>query len=358
MKILDWYIIRNFITTLFAVLLMFAVIAVIFDISEKIDDFIEKDAPVLQIFTVYYLNFIPYLIDLISPLLIFISAVYFTSRMSFNSEILSILASGVSFYRLLVPYLIVATVLTGISYYLKGWVIPKASDAMVQFEITYLSNPYNYGAVNIHRQVSPGNFMYLESYDNPDSTGYKFTYEEFEGNELNRKVSARMVKWEGKQQKWLMHDWVIRNIDGLEEDVTSGDTMLIDIGIAPGDFDRKTLTIPTMTTTQLTEFINLERMRGEERINLYIVEREKRTSVPFATFVLVIIAVAVSSRKLRGGIGTHLGFGLLIAFSYLLVLQFSSTFAVNTSFPAWIAVWIPNAMFGVLGVFLLFKAPK
>lgn len=358
MKILDWYIIRKFLVTVVAVLLMFSLIAVIFDMSERLDRLLESEASWFEILFVYYLNFIPYLINLVSPLLIFISAVYFTSRMANQSEILAILASGMSFYRLLVPYLFVAVLLAGFSYGLKGWIIPQSNKTMVDFESAYLDSDYKFRILNIHRQVEPGVFIYMESYSMDDMAGYKFSRETFDGLDLQQKLMARMIKWNEEEKVWEAYDWTIRRLDGITEELESGKKLPVELPLRPSDFKFRSETMTTMNNPRLAEHIETLRLRGDDNIRFYQVEQAKRISVPFATIILILIAVTVSARKVRGGIGVHLGIGIALAFSYLLFLQFSSTLATNSDVLPTVAVWLPNVVFGALGAFLLLRMPK
>jgi lipopolysaccharide export system permease protein len=344
--------------TLFFIIAIFSIIAVIFDISEKIDNFIEKRAPLQVIIFQYYFSFIPYLSNLVSPLLVFISALYFTSRMAYNSEIIAILSSGISFKRVLQPYIAVAIFLFFGSLYLQNWLIPKSNKRMVEFEATYIDRPFVNQSTHIHRQIEPGVFIYMENFYNLDSTGYKFSLEKFNDNQLYYKLRGRMIKWSSTDSLWTLHDYTLREIDGMHESLRYGSTIKLNLNITPEDFGKKVAEITTMTTPELNRFIEIEKMRGEELIDYYLVEKYRRVSIPFANFILIVLAVAVSSRKLRGGIGLHLGIGILISFAYLMFLHFSSIFAINANLNPFIAVWMPNVVFGILAVYLVIKAPK
>lgn len=358
MPIIYRYIIRKFATTFIFTILLFILIAIVFDVSEKIDDFIENEAPLRAIIVDYYFNFIPYFMNLFSPLFIFISAVYFTSRMASNTEFIAILSTGMNYYRLLIPYLFVGVILAIFSYYLNGWVIPRSNQNMVKFEAKYLKSPYQNTDMNIHRQLQKNQYMYMESFDYQDSMGFRFTLEQFDGNSLKSKLSATSIKWDNQRHKWIARDYSKRILNGMQENYITGDTLILNLPITPEDFGRKDMAIQAMTNDQLNKFIETEKLRGDEQVSFYTVERYKRGSMPFATLVLIVIALALSSRKIRGGMGMHLGLGLLIAFSYILVLQFSTTFAIKSDFPPIFSVWLPNIIYGILGIILLAKTPK
>lgn len=358
MKILDRYIIRNFLTTFLFVLTMFVVIAAVFDFSERLDDFIEEGAPARAILIDYYGNFIPYLANLFSPLFIFISVIYFTSRMAYNNEIIAILAGGVNFYRMLVPYFLIAILLTSTSYYLNGWAIPSGNQDMVEFELQYIRGGHTTELENVHKQVAPGEFIYMQTYRNQDSTGQNFTLEKFDDKELKFKLQAREIAWNQHEEIWVAHDYRTREIDSLDEKLGSGYEKKLDIELHPSDFGRTATNIQMMTNSDLSRAIELERLRGSEVVNFYIVEKEKRNALPFSTFILILIGVSIASKKVKGGMGLHLGLGILLAFSYLLLLEFSTTFALNANFPARLAVWLPNILYAILGIYLLYKAPK
>lgn len=359
MKKLDLYIIRKFLGTFFLSITLIIVIVIIFDISEKIDDFIEKQAPLKSIIVDYYLNFIPYFINLFSPLFVFISVIFFTAKMASNTEIVSILASGVSFRRLLLPYMICATVLASLSFYLNNFLIPKANKGRLEFEDAYIKkNPYRNNAQNIHRQIAPDNFIYFESYNNFDHIGYRFSLEKFENNALRYKLISDFIKWDTTENQWQIHNYQVREIDGLNETITSGarlDTML---NFYPEEFNRRNNVVEAYDFFELNAEIEKEKFNGSEKVVLYEIEKYKRSAFPFATFVLTIIGVAISSRKVRGGIGLNIMFGFLIGFSYILFMQVSTTFALNGVAAPLLSVWIPNCCYGVLALLLYRNAPK
>ncbi|MEP7265040.1 MAG: LptF/LptG family permease, partial [Bacteroidota bacterium] len=345
-KILDAYIVRKFLGTFFFALGLIILIAIVFDISEKIDDFLEKDAPIKEIIFDYYLNFIPYFGNLFSPLFIFISVIFFTSRMADNTEIVAILASGISFKRFLVPYMVAATVLAGISLYLNNSVLPHANVKRTNFELKYIKNPYVYKNRNVHRQVSPGQYIYFESYNNFDNIGYQFSYEKFENGKMSYKLLSDRILWDSTKSKWTVENYFIRNINGLDENIKSGYRFDTTFAFTPGDFNRRVnYAVETMDYGELNQFISEETMRGSEEVVFYQIEKYRRFAYPFATFILTLMGVSLSSQKVRGGIGVQIGLGILLSFTYIMFMQITTTFATNGNVPAIIAVWIPNMVF-------------
>jgi lipopolysaccharide export system permease protein len=357
-KILDRYIIRKFLGTFFYAIALIIAITIVFDISEKIEDFISKDAPLSAIVFGYYMNFIPYFVNLFSPLFTFIAVIFFTSRMASNTEIVAILSSGVSFNRLLRPYMVSATVLTVLSFMLNNFIIPPANAKRLDFENTYIRNAYYFSERNLHRQVSPGTFVFFESYNNQRNIGYKFTMEQFEENKLVYKLSADYIRWDTLAGNWEVENYFIRKIEDLNEVVESGLKKQIHFNLNPQEFNRRIDNVETMNMFELDKFIAEERYKGSENVVYYEIEKHKRIAMPFATFILTIIGVSIASRKVRGGIGLHIGIGLLIAFSYIMFQQIAITFATNAGLSAMIAMWIPNFLYLVLGLYLLRIAPK
>ena len=358
MQKLDWYIVKKFLGTFFFSISLILLIVVVFDISEKIDDFIEKDAPLRGIIFDYYLNFIPYFGNLFSPLFTFVAVIFFTSKMANNTEIISILSSGISFNRFLRPFMLSAGLLAVLSFTLSNFIIPPANSERLEFENTYIKNPYKNRDKDIHMQIRPGQFIYMQSYNTKRNIGYKFSMEQFENNELQEKLFCNYIKWNETTENWTVHNYFIRKIDHLNEEIIEGDTLVLTINLHPNDFNVRRSMVETMNMFQLNDYIKEERMKGSKNLVFHIIEQQKRFAYPFATLILTIVAVAMASRKVRGGIGLHLGLGLLISFAYILFMQVSTTFATNGDLSPIIAVWIPNLLFASLGLYLLKKAPK
>ena len=358
MHLLDRYIIKKFLGTFFYSIGLIITIAIVFDFSEKVDDFINKHAPAKAIIFDYYLNFIPYFANLFSPLFVFISVIFFTARMAGNTEIVAILSSGISFRRMLVPYFISAFILAALSFYLNGWVIPHSNKTRLAFENVYIKNPYVYKGRNIHRQISPGVYVYFESFNNSDNIGYRFSMEKIKNGAIDYKLMADYISWNDTSKKWSVYNYFIReNINGNDR-IRQGERLDTAYTFDPSEFSRRITYIEAMDNAELDEFIEEERMKGAENIQFYHVEKYKRSALPFSTFILTLMGVSIASRKTRGGIGVSLGMGILLSFTYILFMQVSYTFATNGNLPALLAVWIPNIIYAVFGIFLLQRAPK
>ncbi len=359
LKILDVYIIRQFLGTFFLAIILILSIVVIFDLSEKIDDFIESGAGLHEIIFDYYVNFIPYFGVLFSSLFAFIAVIYFTSRMAYNTEIIAILNSGMSFRRFLVPYLISASLIAGIAFYLSDQVIPGANKIKLDFEEQYVrKRPVKFKTKDFHRQIEPGIYIYLQNYSNVSKVGYNFTIEKFEDGELVSKMFADQIRWDTAVNKWQARRYYIRTIDGLVETLEEGKMIDTTLAIHPDDFKRRLSIVETMSLKELDTFIDQQLMQGETNVKAYQIERQNRIAFPFSMFILTLIGVAVSSRKMRGGIGLQIAIGVVISFSFILFQQFSKQFAIGGMLPVMAAVWLPNVFFLVIAFFLFRMAPK
>ena len=357
-KILDRYIVRKFLGTFFLSLGLIILIAVVFDISEKLDDFIEKKAPLEKIVFDYYLNFIPYFANLFAPLFVFISVIFFTARMAANTEIVAILNSGISFRRMLYPYFAAATLLTILLIYFNGWVIPHSNKVKLEFENTYIKNPVTFTQRNIHRQISPGTFVYMESYNNTEHIGYRFSMEKIVNGKRIWFLNSDRIIWDSLTSRWHIEKFYIREIDGYREKLRSGWEMDTGLYMYPADFKRRMNIVEAMDNPTLSKFIEEEKIQGTMNINPFLVEKYKRYALPFSTFILMLIGVSLSSRKTRGGIGGQLGLGIGLSFTYILFMQVFNTFAASGSLPPVIAVWIPNLIFAGIAYYLVKIAPK
>ena len=358
MKKIDVYIIKKFLGTFFFAIVLIITIAIVFDFSEKIDNFIEKEAPLSAIFLDYYLNFIPYFANLFSFLFTFIAVIYFTSRMSNRSEIVAIRASGVSFERFLRTYFISAFIIAGLSFFLSSYVIPKANETRLQFEDKYIRDHFYYSDRNIHKQVKPGTFIYMESYNNRIDIGYNFSIEHFEDGQLKRKLMSDYIKWDTTQNKWRIHNYYIRYIDGMNERIEKGARKDTTLRIKPKEFKRRVNFVETMTLGQLNDYIEEQRLRGNSQLENFLIEKHKRVAFPFSTFILTVIGAAVASRRVKGGTGMHIGLGIALSFTYILFMQVSFQFAINGSMSPLLAVWVPNIIFGIIALILYYTTPK
>jgi lipopolysaccharide export system permease protein len=359
LKLIDLYVIRKFLGAFFLSIALILSIVVIFDLSEKIDDFIESGAKLNAILFDYYLNFIPYFAVLFSSLFAFIAVIYFTSRMAYNTEIIAILNSGMSFRRFLLPYMISATMIAGLSFFLSDRVIPNANKVKLEFEEVYvLKRPKRFKTKNFHRQIEPGIYVYLQNYSNVSKVGYNFTIEKFEEGKLVSKMFADQIRWDTTINKWQARRYYIRTIDGLNENIEEGRKIDTTLAMHPDDFKMRLNIVETMSLRELDEFINKQLMQGETNVTAYKIERQNRISFPFSTFILTLIGVAVSSRKLRGGIGMQIAIGVIISFTYILFQQFSKQFAIGGLLPVMVAVWLPNIFFLIVAILLFRMAPK
>jgi len=359
LKILDIYVIRKFLSTFLLSIALILSIVVIFDLSEKIDDFLESGARLNVILFDYYLNFIPYFAVLFSSLFAFLAVIYFTSRMAYNTEIIAILNSGMSFRRFMLPYFISAFLIASVSFYLSDQVIPNANKVKLEFEEQYVKKrPVRFKTKDFHRQIEPGVYVYLHSYSNVSKVGYQFTIEKFEDGELVSKMMADQIRWDTTVNKWRARRYYIRTIDGLYETIEEGKQIDTTLAMHPDDFKMRLTIVETMSLKELDEFIQKQRMQGETNVTSYQIERHNRIAFPFSTFILTLIGVAVSSRKMRGGIGLQIAIGVVISFTYILFIQFSKQFAIGGMLPVMAAVWLPNVFFLIVSIFLMRMAPR
>lgn len=355
---IDRYILKQFLGTFFFIIALILCITIVFDISEKIDNFIEHNLSLKTIVLEYYIYFIPYFANLFSPLFIFVAVILFTSRMAYRSEIVAILSSGVSFYRMMVPYLIGSTVLASTSFMLNHFVIPKANEGRIAFENTYINRPWKFYGRNQHYQVEPGTFIFFDSYSAERMTGYKFSLEKYEDGILTYKLISDHIAYDTSINKWSVKKYYERTFDGIHETIREHDQLDTVFPFQPKDFGQRLKIVEAMDYWQLNDFIKTEEMRGSDYVDYFKVERAKRSSLPFAAFILTIIGVSLASRKVRGGIGMHIGLGLALSFSYILFMQVSQTFAIEGTMSVTLAVWIPNILYLILGIWMLYKAPK
>lgn len=358
LTILDRYILRKFLGTFFLSIFLIILIVIVFDISEKIEDFLKPDITIHEIVFDYYLNFVPYFVNLFSHLFTFIAVIFFTSRLASRTEIVAMLSSGISFKRLLRPYMIGATMIAVTSLFLNNYLIPVANKTRLDFMSKYIDNGYVFSGRDIHRQVAPGIFVYMESFNNEENSGSRFTVEKLRGRELTFKLSAREIRWDSVKSRWSILDYTARYIDGKKERLVSGKRIDTTFNLTPKDFSRAENRMESMTYVELNHFIANEKMKGSDNVQLYEIEKHKRIAFPFATFILTIIGVAVSSRKSRGGTGRGLGVGISLSFIFIFFMQWFASYAASGVLPAYIAVWVPNAIFTIIAIYMARKAAK
>lgn len=359
LKRLDWYIMRRFILTFFVAILLIIGIVIIFDISEKIDNFVSHEAPLKAIVFDYYLNFIPYFINMFSPLFVFITVIFFTSKMAQNSEIVAILSCGVSFHRMMVPYILSATIIAAMSLILNLFIIPKANEERLDFEGKYVKEQAKLTSRNVHYQISQGEFVFVEAFSTWNNTAYKFTLERIEDNRLVSKLSAETAVWDTTFNGWRLNKYFIRDyVDDMEDHIRSGKQLDTVINLTADDFYMNKKTVERLSQKRLLSLINTQKMRGDSNVMYAEIELHNRYSLPFSAFILTIIGVALSSKKRRGGIGWNIAIGIGLSFSYILFMRFSQMFVYTDVLPASIAIWLPNLIFAVIAAVLYRIAPK
>ena len=358
-KRLDAYIVSKFISTFFVALLLIIGIVIIFDISEKIDDFVEKEAPLGAIIFDYYINFIPYFMNMFSPLFVFITVIFFTSKMAADSEIVAILSCGISFHRMMVPYMFSATLIAILSLCLNLFIIPEANKTRLDFENQYIKERTKSVGRNVHYQIAPGEFVFAESFSSWNNTAYRFTLEEIRDHRLVSKLSAETAVYDTTKGVWKLKKYFIREYnEDLTDNIRSGKQIDAVLALSPKDFYLNEKTVETLTYSELNELIDTQRMRGDGNVKFALIEKNTRFALPFSAFILTIMGVALSSKKRRGGIGWNIGIGIALAFTYILFLRFSQMFVYTDTLPPSIALWLPNVVFAVIAGFLYRIAPK
>ena len=356
---IDLYITKKFITTFFVALLLIIGIVIIFDISEKIDDFVSKEAPLKAVIFDYYLNFVPYFMNMFSPLFVFITVIFFTSKMAADTEIIAILSGGVSFHRMMVPYIFSAALIAILSLCLNLFIIPDANKTRLDFENQYIKTRYKSVGRNVHYQISPGEFVFAESFSCWNNTAYRFTLEKIEDNKLVSKISAETAAYDTTSGSWRLKKYFIREYnDDLTDKVRSGRQLDTVIALTNKDFYLTEKTVETLTYNELNNLIETQKMRGDANIKFALMEKNRRFALPFSAFILTIMGVALSSKKRRGGIGWNIGLGIALAFTYILFLKFSEMFVHAGVLPPFIALWLPNIVFAIIATVLYRIAPK
>lgn len=357
LKRFDVYIIKKFLGTYFLSILLIISIAVVFDITEKLDNFIENEAPLSSIIFDYYLNFIPYYANLFSPLFTFIAVIFFTSKLADNSEIIATFASGISFHRMMVPYLISAAIIATMAFVLGGYVIPPANKVRIDFQEEYVRKKKKDFVAKLQIKVSPEEILYVDYFDHLENTGHRVSLDHFSGKTLVSRITGHRLIYD-TCNTWKITRYTHREFDGLYENIAQGDTLVKEINIIPADL----LVFPNMheqmNNSELSAYIDRQKARGFGNIKNFEIEYEKRFSFPFAAFILTIIGVSLSSKKVKGGMGINLGIGLLLSCAYIIFDTISSTFTVNGSLPPMLAVWLPNILFSIIAIYLYRKAPK
>lgn len=356
-KRIDWYIIKKFLGTfVFSITLMIA-ITVVFDVNEKLDHFMKPEVTVREIIFDYYLNFIPYFINLFSPLFTFITVILFTSKLADQSEVIAMFASGISFKRLMFPYIFSALIIAASSFILSSYVIPPANVTRIEFQNTYIKNKKVEFARHIQLEVEPGVFAYFDNYNAASSMGYRFSLDYFEDKKLVSRLTANSIKYDSLYQ-WTIIDYMIRDFDGMYEHISNGSRKDTTLMFTPSDFLISVNDCETMTTPQLKAHIERQKKRGMANTQLFEIEYYMRYANIVSFFILTVIGLSLSSRKIKGGMGMNIGIGLGLSFSYILFTKITSTFAISGLVSPMIAVWIPNILYFFITVYLYQKAPR
>ena len=360
-KRMDWYIIRKFIGTYFYSIILIISISIVFDVNENLAKFSTHNAPLRAIVFDYYANFVPYFANLFSPLFVFIAVIFFTSKLAGNSEIIAMLACGMSFKRLLRPYIISAALISVLNFYLGSYIIPKGTVVRHEFESLYKNNKKNTSASNVQLQVDKGVIAYISQYDDKTKTGYGFSLDKFEKKKLVSHMTANVIRYDtisDSRYHWKVINYKIRTLKGKREHIVSGmemDTMIV---MEPMDLVFSKGQQETFTSPELKRYINKQKDRGSSNVVQYEVEYHKRIASCFASFILTIIGASLSARKRKGGMGLYLGIGMGLSFSYILLQTVSSTFAINADTPPILAAWIPNILYAFIAYFCYKHAPN
>lgn len=359
--ILDWYIIKKFIGTYIYAILLIISIAIVFDFNENLSKFTQYHAPWRAIIFDYYANFVPYYSNLFSPLFVFIAVIFFTSKLAGNSEIISMMAAGVSIRRLMRPYMISCILIAGLTFYLNSFVIPHGTVIRQNFETLYRNSKKNTSAENVQLQVAKNTVAYIQHYDDQYKRGYGFSLVKFKDKKIVSHMTAMEIQYDtvaDTKYHWKVSNWKIRTLKGLKEHIQSGaskDTVLL---MEPTDLVYSKGQQETFTSPELLNYISKQTSRGSGNVVQYEVEFHKRIAMSFSSFILTIIGLSLSSRKRKGGMGLYLGIGLALSFGYIMLQTVSATFAIQDDTPPILAAWIPNIIFAIIAYFCYRHAPS
>lgn len=358
---LDRYIIGKFLGTYFFSIILIISIAVVFDVNENIDKFLTRNATMKEIIFDYYLNFVPYYSNLFSQLFVFISVIFFTTKLAENSEIIAMMSTGVTFRRLIRPYMISAAIIGLLSYVLGAYIIPKGNVKRVKFENTYKRRNVPTYTQNVQLEVDAGVIAYIGRYENNVKTGYDFTLDKFENKKIVSHLQALSLQYDSLAEEpyhWILQSYQIRDFQGRREVITSGFRKDTIIPMEPQDFLITKGQQETLTTPELKEYISRQKARGFANIKEFEVEYWKRGASAFTTFILTLIGVSISARKRKNGMGIALGIGLALCLAYIMFQTVSSTFAINANMHPGLAAWLPNIVFAFIAYYFYKKAPR
>ena len=357
LQTIDLYILRKFLGTFFLATLLFLAIIAMFDVTEKLDAFLS--APLKETIFDYFLSFLPYFALQLTPLFVFISVIFFTSKMAGNSEIIAILASGISFRRLLKPYMIGAAIIAALTFVMSNYLIPPTNQRRIDYTNKYVKNKKVETNANIQLKISPDVVAYISRFEDRNKTGYRFSLYKFDGKALVSRTTAQSARYDTtRMYHWILSDYMIRDFDGMNETISRGRNLDTIIPFEPRDFMISANDQETLTTPQLTEYIEKQKMRGVANIKAFEIEREKRIASTAAAFILTLIGMSLSSRKVKGGMGLNIGIGLALSFSYILFSTVTSSFAISGATTPFIAMEIPHVVYLAIGIYLYYRAAK
>lgn len=366
LKILDWYIIKKLISTTVFMVIIFSVLAGVVDASEKADDFVKSGLSAYEILTRYFAGFIPFIISMIFPLMVFIAVILFTSKMAGRSEIVAMLAGGIRFNRMLRPYMVGALILAGIFWYSTQYLIPKAAVLRANFQATYIDakSSYEIGqylmkGTSVYLRIDSNTYAGMRNYDTTSKTAYGgFFMERLDGNQVIYNLRAQTLKWDTAVNKWRLEKVVERTINGIHEEVKSTPKMHVDLKVKPTEIRFDKYLKDKMTSPELREYIRLEQLRGTEGLNDYRVELYRRDATPVSVLLLTLMGAVVASRKTRGGSGLHMAVGIILAAVFVVMDKFSLTFSTKGNLHPFLAAWMPNFIFSLVAIYLYRRAPK
>src|SRR5579863_1326958 len=359
LKVIDWYIIKKYMSTFFFTLSIFSVVMVVFDISEHLDNFLKSGTSLHDIAFKYEAGFIPFYLNYLSPLINFLAVILFTAKMANQTEVVPILTSKASFARFLRPYFVSASVLFIISFFANVFIIPHTNRLKVDFEFAHFGDGSDPAKNEVHMQLDKHTFVYVKSFDNSSKSGFEFIMEKYNGDNLTDKLVAQTVQYDSVKRIWHIRTYSDRHINGLKETMLwHGSTKDTVLDMKPEDFEVRDNAYSAMPMTILNKNIDKARLRGTGDLSDMLFEKYHRFVYPFSTYVLTLIGVAMSSRKVRGGIGLPLGIGIILCFTYIIAERFALVFAIKGGVPPLICVFMPNLLFGALGYYLILKAPK
>jgi len=357
MRKLDWYIFKKYVGTFFFAISLLIVVVIVFDVAENVDSFMKNNASLYEVVFHYYLPFIPYFINLFVYLFTFISVIFFTSNMAGHTEIIAILSSGISFKRMMYPYMMAALLLAGLSFYLGNFLIPKMDTVRREFKNQYMENLTKSAGMNIHAQIDKGTYIYVSNYDVKRRTGYKFSIEKFVDHTMEYKLTSDKISYDTVNDKWQITNYV-EHFLVPEEYLVRGKSKDTTINLKPKDLYNVKEDFEEMDLVELRRYIASQKVKGADNVLPYEIEMHKRLASPAAIIILTLIGASLSSRKTRGGMGINLGIGITITFAYIIFLEFSRVFAVSGEMSPVLAGWLPNIIFSIIGIYFIVKAPK